>query len=145
MPRLRSIIAALLGFALLRGASQLEMMGDLKYPKASDVPPGFLSLHHGAIALLVLAVLAFLYSIASIFLNKPPAPEPEFDASKVKRMDIYPENREFDPDAVIKRYVEEKSVDEMPAPPVAPRAAPSIGLQRPIRPVSPGGFGKKPV
>jgi hypothetical protein len=118
----KSIMFSGLGFGLLRLSKEIELYGDAQPLIEGGVSTGRLFYHSMALLVVVAALGCFMYALRLIFGSKPKDP-PEPKLPPIEESPVSG-GESFDPDAIIKRYIESKKTSD-------------IG----VRPAS--GFGRK--
>ena len=124
-PGFRTVLLLGSGFGLKVLSNILERAGDL----ASD-PGGRLFCHVSALAVLIAAGACFFWVLRLMFFGTPrkPAKATPAPAAAPKHVGIHPDETDFDPDAALARYMDNRTGAGLGDPP--PSNPRSFGRKR---------------
>lgn len=127
---LKTILPVAIGFALMPLSRSFEQRGD--FASAMGDPAGALSGHFAALLVTVASIACFGYALYHFFRRGPSggAAAPEEIERVVDPVESSTDEKPFDPDAIMARYLANRdpaaarAYDSPTAPPATPPAAP---------------------
>jgi len=130
----KTILPVVIGWALMPLSRSFERRGDIA--SAMGDSAGALSGHVAALLIVIASITCFGYALYHFIrrgTDAPPSPAAEIDERVIDPVDVVPDEKPFDADAIMARYLANRDPDTArayDATPAAPAARPAFGRKR---------------